>query len=161
MSITTNPFNDDKLHEECGIFGVYGHIDSAALTALGLHALQHRGQEAAGIVTYQDGQFYSHRAAGQGHVRRRIRVIELENLRGEKGRRRSGRPIEAEDDGALCSDLDRLCDLVEPRGDDDARGVGGDGQGATEAVASPQRRLCAANATALQRSPRRRAVLDA
>ena len=65
MSITTNPFDDDKLHEECGIFGVYGHIDSAALTALGLHALQHRGQEAAGIVTYQDGQFYSHRAAGQ------------------------------------------------------------------------------------------------
>lgn len=64
MSITTNPFDDDKLHEECGIFGVYGHIDSAALTALGLHALQHRGQEAAGIVTYQDGQFYSHRAAG-------------------------------------------------------------------------------------------------
>jgi len=65
VSITTNPFDDDKLHEECGIFGVYGHIDSAALTALGLHALQHRGQEAAGIVTYQDGQFYSHRAAGQ------------------------------------------------------------------------------------------------
>lgn len=65
MSITTHPFDDDKLHEECGIFGVYGHVDSAALTALGLHALQHRGQEAAGIVTYQEGQFFSHRAAGQ------------------------------------------------------------------------------------------------
>ena len=65
MSITTHPFNDDKLHEECGIFGVYGHVDSAALTALGLHSLQHRGQEAAGIVTYQEGQFFSHRAAGQ------------------------------------------------------------------------------------------------
>ena len=64
MSITTNPFDDDKLHEECGIFGVYGHTDAAALTALGLHALQHRGQEAAGIVTYEGGQFYSHRAAG-------------------------------------------------------------------------------------------------
>ncbi|MGB0632202.1 MAG: amidophosphoribosyltransferase [Alphaproteobacteria bacterium] len=64
MTLTTNPFDDDKLHEECGIFGVYGHSDSAALTALGLHALQHRGQEAAGIVTYQDGQFFSHRAAG-------------------------------------------------------------------------------------------------
>ena len=64
MSLTTNPFDDDKLHEECGIFGVYGHIDSAALTALGLHALQHRGQEAAGIVTYENGQFFSHRAAG-------------------------------------------------------------------------------------------------
>lgn len=64
MTLTTNPFEDDKLHEECGIFGVYGHPDSAALTALGLHALQHRGQEAAGIVTYEDGQFFSHRAAG-------------------------------------------------------------------------------------------------
>ena len=38
-------FNDDRLREECGIFGVYGHPDAAALTALGLHALQHRGQE--------------------------------------------------------------------------------------------------------------------
>ena len=46
-------------------------------------------------------------------------------------------------------------------GEESSCGVGGDGQGATEAVASPQRRLCAANATALQRSPRRRAVLDA
>ena len=64
MTFLTNPYDHDKLHEECGIFGVYGHPDSAALTALGLHALQHRGQEAAGIVTYQDGQFFSHRAAG-------------------------------------------------------------------------------------------------
>ena len=64
LPITTNPFDDDKLHEECGIFGVFGHPDAAALTALGLHALQHRGQEAAGIVTYKDGQFFSHRAAG-------------------------------------------------------------------------------------------------
>lgn len=64
MTLTTNPLEDDKLREECGVFGVYGHSDSAALTALGLHALQHRGQEAAGIVTYREGQFYSHRAAG-------------------------------------------------------------------------------------------------
>ena len=35
---------DDKLREECGVFGIYGHSDAAALTALGLHALQHRGQ---------------------------------------------------------------------------------------------------------------------
>ena len=41
----------DTLREECGVFGVYGHEDAAALTALGLHALQHRGQEAAGIVS--------------------------------------------------------------------------------------------------------------
>jgi len=39
----TNPFDDDKLKEECGIFGIFGHTDAAALTALGLHALQHCG----------------------------------------------------------------------------------------------------------------------
>ncbi|MBT6118520.1 MAG: amidophosphoribosyltransferase [Rhodospirillaceae bacterium] len=63
--LTTNPFDDDKLHEECGVFAVFGHPDAAALTALGLHALQHRGQEAAGIVTYDGEQFHSHRALGQ------------------------------------------------------------------------------------------------
>ena len=45
----TNPFDDDKLHEECGVFGIYNHPEAAAHTVLGLHALQHRGQEAAGI----------------------------------------------------------------------------------------------------------------
>jgi len=65
LDLNTNPLDADKLREECGVFGVFGHQDSAALTALGLHALQHRGQEAAGIVTYQEGQFYSHRSPGQ------------------------------------------------------------------------------------------------
>jgi len=60
----SHPFDDDKLHEECGVFGVFGHEDSAALTALGLHALQHRGQEAAGIVTTDGDEFYAHRALG-------------------------------------------------------------------------------------------------
>ena len=59
----TVPF-DDKLHEECGVFGVFGHEDAGALTALGLHALQHRGQEAAGIVTFDGGQFISERHVG-------------------------------------------------------------------------------------------------
>jgi amidophosphoribosyltransferase len=54
----------DRLHEECGVFGVYGHPDSAALAALGLHALQHRGQEAAGIVAYDGEQFSAHRGMG-------------------------------------------------------------------------------------------------
>ena len=40
-------FSQDTLHEECGVFGVFRNKDAAALTALGLHALQHRGQEAA------------------------------------------------------------------------------------------------------------------
>ncbi len=57
-------FQDDKLHEECGVFGVFGHPESGALTVLGLHALQHRGQEAAGIVTFDDGHFTSEKHAG-------------------------------------------------------------------------------------------------
>jgi amidophosphoribosyltransferase len=59
----TAPF-DDKLHEECGVFGVFGHDDAPALTALGLHALQHRGQEAAGIVAFDGKQFTSERHVG-------------------------------------------------------------------------------------------------
>jgi amidophosphoribosyltransferase len=59
----TTPF-DDKFHEECGVFGVFGHEDAGALTALGLHALQHRGQEAAGIVTFDGAQFISERHVG-------------------------------------------------------------------------------------------------
>lgn len=54
----------DRFHEECGVVGVYGHADASALAALGLHALQHRGQEAAGIVSSDGRQFYSHRALG-------------------------------------------------------------------------------------------------
>ncbi len=54
----------DKFNDECGVFGIYGTPDAAAHTALGLHALQHRGQEAAGIVSADQGQFFSHRALG-------------------------------------------------------------------------------------------------
>ena len=57
-------FNDDRLREECGIFGVYGHPDAAALTALGLHALQHRGQESVGIVSYDGERFNAERRLG-------------------------------------------------------------------------------------------------
>lgn len=56
--------DDDKLKEECGIFGVFNHPDAAALTALGLHALQHRGQEATGVVTFDGEDFHLHRALG-------------------------------------------------------------------------------------------------
>ena len=55
---------DDRLREECGVFGIFGHDDAAALTALGLHALQHRGQEAAGIVTYDGERFHGERGLG-------------------------------------------------------------------------------------------------
>ncbi|MBB5698977.1 amidophosphoribosyltransferase [Sphingomonas yantingensis] len=64
--LTTHPFDDDHLREECGIFGVSGAEGAAALVALGLHALQHRGQEAAGISTFDGTQFHTHRA--MGHV---------------------------------------------------------------------------------------------
>jgi amidophosphoribosyltransferase len=62
---STDPFDDDKLREACGVFGIYGHPDAAPHTALGLHALQHRGQEAAGIVTCNGQQFHAHRDLGQ------------------------------------------------------------------------------------------------
>ncbi len=54
----------DRLHEECGIFGIFGHPDAAAITALGLHALQHRGQEGAGITSFDGQQFHSERRLG-------------------------------------------------------------------------------------------------
>ena len=56
--------DDDKPHEECGVFGVWNVTDSAAITALGLHALQHRGQEATGIVTHDGVRFHSHKGLG-------------------------------------------------------------------------------------------------
>ena len=58
--------DDDKLREECGIFGVIGSQGAAPLTAQGLHALQHRGQEAVGITSFDGQEFYSRR--GIGHV---------------------------------------------------------------------------------------------
>lgn len=65
----THPFLDadgDKLREECGIFGVIGSAEAAAMTALGLHALQHRGQEAVGIISWNGKEFFARR--GLGHV---------------------------------------------------------------------------------------------
>ena len=57
-------FNSDKLREECGIFGISNHEDAAALVALGLHALQHRGQEGCGIVSYDSKNFHSEKRQG-------------------------------------------------------------------------------------------------
>jgi len=58
------PFEEDAFHEECAVFGIFGHADAGALTVLGLHALQHRGQEASGIVTLDDGHFIPERHLG-------------------------------------------------------------------------------------------------
>ena len=54
----------DKFHEECGIFGIFGHAEASTLTQLGLFALQHRGQEACGIVAAENGELHQHRAIG-------------------------------------------------------------------------------------------------
>ncbi len=74
----------DKFREECGVFGIFGHPEAAALTALGLHALQHRGQEAAGIVTFDGQQYYSERhigLVGDNFTKRSV----IDRLRGTRG----------------------------------------------------------------------------
>ena len=57
-------FDLDKLREECGIFGISNHEESSALVALGLHALQHRGQEGCGIVSFDGKNFHSEKRQG-------------------------------------------------------------------------------------------------
>ncbi len=54
----------DKFHEECGIFGIFGYAEASTLTQLGLFALQHRGQEACGIVSSDDGELHQYRSIG-------------------------------------------------------------------------------------------------
>ena len=79
----THPFLDldgDKLREECGIFGVIGSAEAAALTALGLHALQHRGQEACGIISWDGKEFFARR--GLGHVAQVFSELSLDELPG-------------------------------------------------------------------------------
>jgi amidophosphoribosyltransferase len=56
--------DDDHFHDACGVFGIFDHAEAANLTYLGLHALQHRGQESTGIVTSDGEQLYAHRAMG-------------------------------------------------------------------------------------------------
>ncbi|HEY1471462.1 MAG TPA: amidophosphoribosyltransferase [Candidatus Acidoferrum sp.] len=56
---------DDRFHDECGVFGVFGHPEAANLTYLGLYALQHRGQESAGIVSSTGHDLYMHKAMGE------------------------------------------------------------------------------------------------
>ena len=75
-----NP-EDDKLREECGVFGIYGHADAARLTYLGLYALQHRGQESCGIVTSNGRQLVSERA--MGHVRESFDQPRIDRLAGQ------------------------------------------------------------------------------
>src|SRR5215471_18727852 len=71
---------EDKLHEECGVFGIYGHPEAARLTYLGLYALQHRGQESCGIVAANEGQLHSER--GMGYVSEAFDQARLDRLHG-------------------------------------------------------------------------------
>jgi len=57
-------FQDDHFHDECGVFGVFDHPEAAKLTYLGLYALQHRGQEAAGIASSDGTDVYAHKSLG-------------------------------------------------------------------------------------------------
>ncbi|MFY0544833.1 amidophosphoribosyltransferase [Brevibacillus sp. H7] len=70
----------DKLNEECGVFGIYNHKDASQLTYLGLHALQHRGQESAGICASDGEKWYKHR--GMGLVSEAFGRGDLEKFRG-------------------------------------------------------------------------------
>jgi len=70
----------DKLGEECGVFGIYGHADAARLSYLGLYALQHRGQESCGIVASDGSELRLERA--MGHVSEAFDQSQLDRLRG-------------------------------------------------------------------------------
>src|SRR5881394_3199177 len=76
----TNVF-DDKLREECGVFGIYGHAEAARLTYLGMYALQHRGQESCGIVAANGEQLISERE--MGHVSEAFNQARLDRLPGQ------------------------------------------------------------------------------
>src|SRR6266496_4965587 len=71
---------DDKLHEVCGVFGIYGHAEAARLTYLGLYALQHRGQESCGIVASNNQELRLERA--MGHVREAFDQARIDRLPG-------------------------------------------------------------------------------
>jgi amidophosphoribosyltransferase len=69
---------DDRFHDECGVFGIYNHPEAANLTYLGLHALQHRGQEAAGIVSSNGHKLIEEKGMGQvGRVFNRRNLVRL------------------------------------------------------------------------------------
>ena len=63
-AVSLDQLDDDHFRDQCGVFAIYGHSESANITYLGLHALQHRGQESAGIVTSDGEQLYAHRSMG-------------------------------------------------------------------------------------------------
>ena len=77
---TARSGDDDRFHDECGVFGVFNHPEAANLTYLGLHGLQHRGQESAGIVSSSGDRLYEEK--GMGHVARIFKKKQLRRLKG-------------------------------------------------------------------------------
>ena len=71
---------DDHFHDQCGVFGVFGHPEAAKLTYLGLYALQHRGQESAGIASSDGVDLHLHRSLG--HVQEIFTPEVIERLPG-------------------------------------------------------------------------------
>ena len=76
------PLEDDHFHDQCGVFGVWGSGESSNLCYLGLHALQHRGQESAGIVSSDGHQLFAHRSLGL--VQDCFSAATLEKLPGDR-----------------------------------------------------------------------------
>ena len=71
---------NDKFKEECGVFGIFGTKEASVLTTLGLHSLQHRGQEGAGIVSFDGKAFHSVRKQGLVEIVLTIRIFYLNFL---------------------------------------------------------------------------------
>ncbi len=84
MQLSAEPvdFGDDHFHDQCGIFAIWGAKEASNLAYLGLHALQHRGQESAGIVSSDGGRLFAHRALGL--VQDCFSQTTLENLPGRR-----------------------------------------------------------------------------
>ncbi|MCI0407867.1 MAG: amidophosphoribosyltransferase [Acidobacteria bacterium] len=80
MGMKKTWFDDDRFHDQCGVFGIFGHPEAAHLTYLGLHALQHRGQESAGIVSSDGSRLFAER--GMGQVGKVFTKSHLERLAG-------------------------------------------------------------------------------
>ena len=81
MTCQTHILDDDHFHDHCGVFGIFGHSESAKMTYLGLYALQHRGQESAGIATSDGGQLHVHKS--MGHVQEIFTPAVITKLPGE------------------------------------------------------------------------------
>src|SRR5215470_5745815 len=80
LELRFRPLHMDELREECGVFGVFNHEDAARLAYLGVYALQHRGQESAGMVSSDGGRLFAYR--GMGHVNEIFGEQQLSSLPG-------------------------------------------------------------------------------